>query len=334
MPRILFLSRVQMESLLEMKEVLGHVEEALRLLAQSARGEIKSSFSPMSVFHTITPNADVDYRAGGFATVPTLCATIGYGYGDNPMKHGISGLSAIGILSNQETGEPVAIMDAAYLSNKRTGAAAAVASKYLARGNSRRLGFIGTGNLARQMLEAHLEQYGSVGEVRAWSRNQPMRERFAAEMRERTGVDVRTVEQPRAAVEGADILYCSSRSTEPRVFNDWIAPGTHINAFGADGPGKQELDVAILQRAKIVVDSLVQVRIGGEIHKALADGSLTEASVHAEFWEVVGGEKPGRENDEEVTVMDSTGLAAWDVLAFHAAYERAAERGVGTWLDW
>lgn len=323
-----------MESLLEMKEVLGCVEEALQLLGKSKRGEIEAGFSPMAVFHTTVPNADIDYRAGGFASVPTLCATIGYGYGDNPMKHGIDGLSAIGILSNLETGEPVAIMDAAILSNQRTGAAAAVASKYLARKNPRTLGFIGTGNLARQMLIAHLQQYGSIGEVRAWSRNQPMRDRFAAEMRGRTGIDVHPVEEPQDAVEGADILYCSTRSTEPRVFNQWVAPGTHINAFGADGPGKQELDQAILKRAKIVVDSLDQVRIGGEIHKVLADGSLTDADVHAEFWEVVSGAKPGRESDDEVTVMDCTGLAAWDVVAFHAAYRQAAERGIGTWLDW
>lgn len=330
---LLFLSRRDLEPLLDMKDVLGYVEEAYGLYARSKAGENPAAFSPMVAFHTRVPNSDIDYRAGTMDPIPTLCSTMGFGYGDNPEKHGISGLFAIGVLTNVETGVPVAVMEAEYLSNMRTGAGAAVASKYLARKDPKVIGIIGSGNLARHTLNAHLKQYGSVEDVRTWSRTDAQRERFASEMKEQHGAPVRPVASPREAVEGADIIYCCSRSREPRVMREWVAPGAHINAFGADAPGKQEVDPRILQEAKVVVDSLDQCKIGGDIHKPLAEGIISESDIHGEIGEVINGWKAARENDDELTVMDSTGLSALDIFTFYHAYEAAKENGVGTWVE-
>lgn len=332
MPWILFLSRSDLEPLLTMKEVLAYVEEAYALYAKSKAGQNEASFSPMVAFHTKIPHSDIDYRAGTMDPIPSLCSVLGFGYGDNPSKYGISGLYAIGILTRLETGVPVAIMEAEYLANMRTGAAAEVASKHLAKQNPTVLGFIGTGNLARHMLNAHIQQYGRVEEVRAWSRNAETRETFASEMRDRYGVSVKPVEDPSQAVRGADIVYCCSRAREPRVLDEWVSPGTHINAFGADAPGKQEVDPKVLTRAKIVVDSLDQCRVGGEIHKPLAEGLISEGDIYAEIGEIINGWKAGRQSEDEVTLMDSTGLSALDIMTFHKAYERALHKGVGTWL--
>lgn len=333
MPEILFLSRREIEPLLSVREVLDYTEQANGLFVKSKAGQNPASFSPMVAFHTKIPHSDIDYRASTMDPIPTLCSTLGFGYGDNMAKYGLSGLFAIAVLSKLETGEPVAVMEAEYLANMRTGASAVVASKYLAKASPGPLGFVGTGNLARHMLNAHVEHYGGAGEVRAWSRTADMRLRFAAEMSERHGLTVRAVDTPEEAVRGADVVYCSSRSTEPRVMAPWVAPGAHVNAYGSDAPGKQEIDPNLLKQAKIVVDSLEQCKIGGDIHKPLADGTLTEADVYAELGEIVNGAKPGRENDAEITVMDSTGLSAIDVMVFHHAYQRAAERGVGSRLE-
>jgi len=330
---ILFLSRSDLEPLLDMKEVLGYVEEGYALYSKSKAGQNEASFSPMVAFHTRIPNSDIDYRAGAMDPIPSLCSVLGFGYGDNPSKYGISGLYAVGILTKLETGVPIAVMEAEYLANMRTGAAAAVASKHLAKKDPRVLGFIGTGNLARHMLNAHLQQYGRVGEIRAWSRNKETRENFASEMGEKFGVSVQPAESANEAVQGADIVYCCSRSKEPRVLDEWVSPGTHINAFGADAPGKQEVDPKVLARAKIVVDSLDQCRIGGEIHKPLAEGIISEKDVYAEIGEIINGWKAGRQREDEVTLMDSTGLSALDIVTFHRAYERAVHKGVGTWLQ-
>src|SRR5207237_818668 len=114
----------------------------------------------------------------------------------------------------------------------------------------------------------------------------------------------------RQAVEGNDVIYCATRSREPIVMNSWVGPGMHINAFGSDSPGKQELDPDILKKAKTVVDSLEQCKIGGQINKPMAQGLIAEKDVYAELGEIVNGWKKGRTDDQEITVMDSTGLAA------------------------
>jgi alanine dehydrogenase len=333
MTEILFLSRCEIEPLLTQREMLDATERANGLFVKSKAGENPASFSPMVAFHTKIPNSDIDYRASTMDPVPTLCSTLGFGYGDNPSKHGLTGLFAVAVLAKLETGEPVAVMEAEYLANMRTGASAVVASKYLARPDSERLAFIGTGNLARHMLNAHVEQYGRAGEVRAWSRSEAMRERFAAEMRERHGLDVQAVDSAAAAIEGADIVYGSSRSREPRVTLDLVRPGMHINAYGSDASGKQEVAPEVVRSAKVVVDSLEQCKIGGEVQHTFTDGSMADADVHAELGEIVNGDKPGRESDDEVTLMDSTGLSAIDTVVFDLAYERAKERGVGTRLE-
>ena len=330
---LLYLSRRDLEPLLTMREVLQYTEEANGLYAKSKAGQNSASFSKMSAFHTRIPNSDIDYRAGAMDPIPTICSTLGFGYGDNPVKHGISGLFALGVLAELENGLPVAVMEAEYLSNMRTGAAAVVASKYLARKSPRVVAFIGTGNLARHMFHAHVEQYGGIEEARTWSRTAASRERFATEMQQRFGIAVKVAVEPRDAILGAEVIYCSSRAREPIVLDAWVAPGTHISASGADAPGKQEVDSAVHGRAKVVVDSLEQCKIGGDIHTALEQGLFAEDHVHAELGEIVNGWKPGRTNDDEITVMDATGLSAIDVLVFYHAYERARERGIGTRLE-
>ena len=330
---LLYLSRRDLEPLLTMREVLQYTEEANGLYVSSKAGLNAASFSQMSAFHTRVPNSDIDYRAGAMDPIPTICSTLGFGYGDNAVKHGLSGLFALGVLADLETGVPVAVMEAEYLSNMRTGAAAVVASKHLARKSPRVVTFIGTGNLARHMFHAHVEQYGGIEEARTWSRTNASRERFAAEMQQRFGIPVTVATEPRGAILGADVIYCSSRAREPVVLDEWVAPGTHISCSGADAPGKQEVDSAVHARAKVVVDSLDQCRIGGDIHKALQQGLFDEGHVHAELGEIVNGSKPGRTSDDEVTVMDATGLSAIDILVFYHAYERARERGIGTRLE-
>jgi ornithine cyclodeaminase/alanine dehydrogenase-like protein (mu-crystallin family) len=111
--------------------------------------------------------------------------------------------------------------------------------------------------------------------------------------------------------------------------DEWVKPGTHINAIGADMPGKQELDPRIMARAKVVVDSLPQcVRIG-EVQTAIREGIIREEDIYAEIGEIVAGKKRGRTSPDEVTVFDSTGMGIQDVSSAHSAYLKAKERGLG-----
>ena len=116
---------------------------------------------------------------------------------------------------------------------------------------------------------------------------------------------------------------------EPLIRDEWIAPGTHVAAVGADKGGDQELDPRILQRARIFVDDIRQCRTDGEINVPLTQGLITEADIAGEIGEVVAGKKPGRTSPEEVTVFDSTGIALQDSATVPLEYERAVAAGVG-----
>jgi hypothetical protein len=139
-----------------------------------------------------------------------------------------------------------------------------------------------------------------------------------------------TIEVPKGATVFERGFVISGRvSKKAMIVNEWIEDGMHINAFGADGPGKQELDPSIMKRAKIVVDSLKQCRVIGEIQHALKQGMIKETDIHAEIGEILLRKKVGRENEEEITLFDSTGLAVQDIAAANVVYELAKQNNMG-----
>jgi alanine dehydrogenase len=113
------------------------------------------------------------------------------------------------------------------------------------------------------------------------------------------------------------------------VRDEWIQPGTHINAIGADAAGKQELESTLLKRAKIVVDDIAQAVHSGEVNVPLSEGIIREKDIYAEIGEILTGKKPGRASNDEITIFDSTGLGIQDVATGHAVYEKALQSGVG-----
>ncbi len=142
-------------------------------------------------------------------------------------------------------------------------------------------------------------------------------------------VQVRLAPDPQETALASDILVTVTPSDVPLVMRDWVRPGTHINAIGADAEGKQELDPAILKAAKIVVDDWAQASHSGEINVPLSKGEITPDTVYGSLGEVVAGKKPGRQSPEEITVFDSTGLVIQDLSLGFAIFNRAKERGLG-----
>ena len=119
----------------------------------------------------------------------------------------------------------------------------------------------------------------------------------------------------------------------PLVRSEWIKPGTHVNAIGADAPGKQELDPAILKRARVVVDEIEQSSHAGELNVPISRGEIRREDIHAQLGEVIMGLKAGRQNLEDITVFDSTGLAIQDIAAGALVYRKALEAGAGKELN-
>ena len=141
-----------------------------------------------------------------------------------------------------------------------------------------------------------------------------------------------SVDTAQVAVEGANIVVTTTPSTKPLVLNEWVANGTHFNCIGADAPGKEELDPAILKRSKIVVDDWKQASHSGEINVPASMGVLFRENIWAELGEVVAGTRSGRSSTEEITVFDSTGLAIQDATTAELVYQKALEKGTGSFV--
>jgi alanine dehydrogenase len=249
----------------------------------------------------------------------------------NPAR-GLPTVMAKIVLNDPETGLEWADLAGTDITNYRTGAAGGLAAAHLARPQARRLGVVGSGVQARTQVAALLKVC-PIEEVVIFNRHLEHAERLAQEIAAAYGVAARATDRAPESVTGMDIVATTTPSTTPVVRGEWISPGTHLNAIGADAAGKQELDPAILKGARIVVDDWAQAHHSGEINVPLSRGELSPEEVYGSLGEIVAGKKPGRQSPEEITVFDSTGLIIQDLALGYAVYLRAKARGLGEEKD-
>lgn len=323
MSEIIILSQNEVKSCLPMSEAIRAVREAYIAFA---RGLVK--MPPVMHLDVSQYNGEVDIKSGYIEDLGLIGTKIASGYYEN-YKLGLPPGIAVIILMDLKTSIPLAIMDGTYVTAYRTGAAGAVAAKALARKDSKIIGVVGAGTQARMQILA-LREVFSLKKIKVWDINTTERDRYVEEMSEQLKIPIEAAEDVKNAVIEADIIVTVTPSRKALVMEEWIQEGVHINAIGADGPGKQELDPFIVKRAdKVVVDSLNQCRIIGEIQHALSDGLIIEDDVYAEIGQILIGEKKGRESNEEITLFDATGLAAQDIAAANIVFKQAKEKGIG-----
>ena len=328
--KTLLLSDGEVKSLLLMNEVIEVVESAFK---EKGLGRVQM---PAKIYLFYKKyNGDLRAMPSYLEELDISAVKIVNVHPDNRTKYGLPTVMATIVLVDPKSGAPIAIMGGTTITDMRTGAAGGIAAKYLARKNSRIVGLVGAGAQARTQLMALLEVFGKFDEVRVWSRSKETRENFKAEMEPKYEhlCKLITVTNVEDAVKGADIVVTTTPSREPIVKNDWVSSGMHFNCIGADAPGKEELDPAILKRAKIIVDDWEQASHSGEINVPLSKGIITNDNVLGEIGEVVAGIKPGRTSDEEITVFTSTGLAIQDAATAYLAYTKALEKGIGKQIE-
>jgi len=237
------------------------------------------------------------------------------------------------ILIDPKTGFPLSVMDGTWITAMRTGAASGVATKYLARKDSKTLGLVGAGIQAGTQLMA-MATVLKLERVKVWGLTEDEREGFIRRWSGNyPGVKFTAEPDIQHVVQGADVIVTATPSRRPLVMDEWIEAGVHINAVGADAPGKQELDPMILRRAKIVVDDVDQACHSGEINMPLAEGIISERDISGELGDVIAQRIPGRTSPDEITVFTSTGLALEDAITARLVYQRAIRRGVGLKID-
>jgi len=227
----------------------------------------------------------------------------------------------------------VALLEADYLGQMRTGAASGIATKYMARADATTAGIIGTGLQARTQLEA-IAAVRQLSSVRAYSRNPERRAQFAREMTERLQLPVYPAGSAEEAVREAEIVVTATNSSTPVLLGRWLAPGTHVNAIGANFPQKRELDEEAVRRAGIIaVDSREQAMLeSGDLLAAFGGLEASAWMVVRELADIVAGRVPGRTDARQVTLFKSNGVAVEDVAVAARVVELAQERGLGTRL--
>jgi alanine dehydrogenase len=223
----------------------------------------------------------------------------------------------------------LALIEADYMGQLRTGAASGVATKYLSRRDSRIVAIIGTGGQARTQLEA-VAAVRKLESARAFGRDAAKRERFCKEMSERLGIPVISTASSAEAVRGADIVSTATTTSQPVVNGADLSPGAHINAIGANHAHKRELDdEAVASADIIVVDSVEQSRQeAGDLIIAFHGDEICWTGVK-KLSEVVSGKASGRTSDSEVTLFKSNGIASWDLAVAMKVYALAREKKLG-----
>lgn len=233
-------------------------------------------------------------------------------------KKGLPTVNGTIFLNSPRTGALLAVLEANVITALRTGASAAVAAKFLANPRPRKLALVGAGLQAAYQLRAHAALY-RFSEISVWGFFPGEAAAFCGKMG-KAFPSLGPETDLRAAVRDADIVVTCTSSRRPLVKKEWIKPGAHVNAIGADAKGKQELDPRLLLSSKIVVDEWEQASHSGEINVPFSRGTLARRHVRAELADVVSGRVKPRSSEDDVTVFDSTGLAVLDVYFARHAY--------------
>jgi len=216
------------------------------------------------------------------------------------------------IINDPATAEPRAILEASLLTNIRTGAAGGVATKYLANKNATKLSIIGAGVQGLYQAKAILE-VRDIEEIKIFDPSKETCDSFREQLASSFSGKIFHTASPEACVRGAEVLVTATPSRQPIVKAEWVAKGCHINAIGADAPGKQELAPGLVAAATIFVDDIEQASHSGEINVPLTKQLLPAEKVKNTLGEVVANQIEGRTSPDQITLFDSTGLAIQDV---------------------
>ncbi|PSQ08959.1 ornithine cyclodeaminase [Halobacteriales archaeon QS_5_68_33] len=236
-------------------------------------------------------------------------------------------------LFDAESGEPLAVLDGAYMNPFKTGATGAVGIDALAREDATDLGLVGSGSQARGQLRAAVT-VREFETVRVFSPTRENREAFATEMDAELAPDVRAVDSGAAAVGDADVVITATTASEPVFDGADLPDGAHVTVMGQYDPEKREVDGDTVARSTYVPDLRERApRDAGAYILAREEGAIGEDHIHAELGEVVAGIEPGRTDPEAVTLFDSGGTAIETVAAAHMLSEKAREEGLGTEIE-
>ncbi len=300
------------------------IEQAFRVLAGG--GVVMPPIMSMDL-HMV--NADVDVKTAYLPGFDGFAVKMSTGFFDNPTL-GLPSLNGLMVLFSATTGQVRAVLlDNGYLTDLRTAAAGAVAARHLAPRGVETAGVIGTGVQARLQIEAaYLER--KFRRVLVWGRDAGRAQLCADDLAATLGVEAQVVENPADLVRASQLVVTTTAAKKPLIEADWLHPGLHITAMGSDTSGKNEIAAEALALADLyVADSAAQCRVLGELRSAVAAGLWRDRPV-AELGQVILGQAPGRQGEQDITITDLTGTGAQDTAIATYANEAVTRHQAGT----
>lgn len=313
----IFLDEATVTRLVGMTDALDATEEVFREAGRRNVTNVPRVRAPLNDGTLRITAAVLNYR--GYYGVKVSSTTV---FGRNAGR--------VFCLYKEDGGELCAIVQVFAMGALRTGAASGIATRYLANENASVLGVIGSGRQAKTQVEA-IARVRPIREVRAFSRNADNRAQFCADITSKLGIAARPVDAARDAVTGCDVVVTSTTSTAPVLLGEWLTPGTHINAIGANYEHRRELDSAAVAHARfIATDDTEQVRYEATDLVAPVNEGLLSWDKIAALGDVVAGNIKGRAAKDDITLFKSLGVAIEDVALAIRAYEKATAEGTGT----
>ncbi len=307
----------------------GVVKQVENAFAELEHGN--ATVPPILMVPVPEQHGEVDVKTAYIPGLDFFAIKVASGFFNN-QELGLPSASGLVLLMSTKTGFPVAVLlDNGYLTQVRTGAAGAVAARYLAPRTTATVGIVGSGTQARFQLRA-LSLVRNLEQVLVYS---PIDEAgvpaYIEEMKSELGVSVARVDDPQELLQRSSVVVSTTPSREPIIRAEWLHPGLHITAMGSDTEEKQELEAQCFARADVCVSDLkTQGFRLGELRAAKAAGVLNENSAVVQLGELVLGKHPGRSSEKQITVCDLTGVGVQDTAIALEAYRRVLERGTIT----
>jgi alanine dehydrogenase len=323
----LLLRESHLQDLLSMRDLVPLMERAL------------AAFSTGGVVQPVRSVVPVRTHGGFLAVMPAYLSgeqalglkAVAF-YPGNAAR-GLHTHMATILLLDAATGALLAVLDGRLITEMRTAAVSAAATKHLARPDARVLGLLGAGVQARSHVAALAEVFRP-DVVQVWSRTPARAAQFAREIVGPFGVRVAVKGSAEEAVRGADVICTLTSSQTPVLHGAWLRAGMHINAVGASRPDWREMDNDAMMRSRLFVDSKAAALVeAGDIVLPITEGVIRDDHIQAEIGEVFAGTRPGRTAPEEITLFKSLGQAVEDVATAQFAYQRARERRIGEELS-
>jgi len=299
------------QAVFSMDKTIQWMEEAYRLYARKEA----------DVFPVITHEFDgmmrnMDIKSGHLDGADIVGLKMLVRVRDNPEKRGLPNLTGLVLVSDSKTGQPIGVLDGLSITNMRTGAAGGLAAKTLARKGSQNAVIVGAGFQGRMQAWGLIEALPELASITIANRTQQRAVELAFELQEEypsvsfSPCDMSELEEKLSV---CDVLVTCTNSKQPFIQKEWVQPGTHVNAIGADMRGKNELDPALLTSARLFADSVKQVSALGECQHAIESGLIVPDDI-TEIGDVLEGKKPGRTSEAEITLFDATGMAIQDLI--------------------